>query len=181
MKSFLQFITEMPKAINTVPPIGKRDETDLDIDYRKTHFRYATKVSKFDSDHSIYQYDHDINKARGYLVIHNKTHKIKGLITGMSPKDDKTAIRARWTVKHSSAPFKMNDVFHHIIQNHGHVESSTEHSKGSIANWKNLSERPDVEITHHDEEGNQIHLHRGVDFHKNYETHDSYFIARKKT
>lgn len=161
---------EMPKLVDKIPKISERDESDLNEVLNKSDYRGARKISTLDSKHDIYHFMRPDNpKSQAYLVVERKTKRIKANITGnlfMGEFD------IGWAGKHSTATFKMTDVYHHIIRNHITLVSSTEHSPGSYKNWRNLASKPDIEVSAYSS-GESVKAFGPEEWHKNYEGQDS--------
>ncbi len=140
----MEMLEEMPKLVHNIPKISDRDETDLNMQLSKSDYKGAKRISKLDNEHSLYHFSRPDNpKSQAYLVVHNKSRRIKANITGHEFLGD---FEVGWAGKHSSAKFKMTDVYNHIIQNHQNMISSSEHSPGSFNNWKELSKKPGIEM-----------------------------------
>lgn len=188
MKTFKQFLKEMPALIHHVPKPEHRDESDLNHTIKKSNFRMMNneKISKFDDKHDSYHSrppgnDYHSRSSGAYLVVERKTKRIKATISGKHQFGD---FRIDWAAKHSSSQFNMTDVYHHLVMNHTPLVSSVEHSPGSYKNWKKLSERPGVHVSVQiNGEGASASL--GDDWHKNYDNRASgerihRLVARKK-
>lgn len=188
MKTFKQFIIEMPALVHTIPKIGIRDESDLNQTIKKSNFRMMNnkKISRFDNKHDIYHSrpqgnDYHSRSAGSYLVVDRKSKRIKATISG---KHSFGEFHIDWAVKHSSSDFKMTDVYHHLVTNHTPLVSSVEHSPGSYKNWKKLSEMPGIHVSS-EVNGESSAAFHGDDWHKNYANRASNervhrLVARKK-
>ena len=179
----LKYIVEMPYRSSSIPKIGQRDESDLNMHIRHySGYQAGQKhISKHNGHHVYKLTNPDDQFSHGYLLADSKSKRVKAHITGRTKGNEFTV---GWVAKHSSYSGKMTDFYHHLITHHDiNMNSSTEHSPGSVANWKKLSERPDIHMTR-SMNGEGIRLHTGDDWHKNYEGYDkdmpTRFHASKK-
>lgn len=182
MKSFLEFITEMPR----LSPVMSRTNDGVG-EPLKTHlggmYPYAKKVSTHEGHH-VYQLDHP-SLGSSFFLVHPKTKKIAAKVVGRNlvgtGKGSKLEIG--YAQKHSEYPGKMKNFYKHLVIDQGlTINSDTSHSRGSYELYKSLSDDPDLEVTHKSFIGDKLTMHKGRSFGTNYFNHTSHFVvtARKK-
>ena len=177
MKSFKQFILEMPHILRNVPNIANRDESDLNQTLRQKGIE-TKRISSLKTGYSLHTGSAG-SGSRGFFVLHNKSKRIKAEILGSEPSPGR--FRVHWTARHSSSEIPMTHVYKHLITKHGYeIESDKELSHGSIKTYQKLDQDPELKVTRHDEEGNEIEMHHGDDFHKNFYYGDNSRFRVKK-
>lgn len=172
----------MPKY---VPTIGKATTTNFPEKFTnksKAGETYIKMKFKTPSGHHVYlRKPQSSQHAISFMAIHPKTKEVHAQIFGSLEGQH---LNITWAEKNHQAPFKMGDFSKTLLNNGYTLESSDEHSKGSVDHWRDLANDPDIEVIRHNTFSHatprQLELHRGGDWMKNYDDPHSTFIARKK-
>ncbi len=182
MKSFKQYLEEMPNLISSVPPIKDRDESDLNMTLEQklgVNYKKARKISTH-NNHHIYKYSSDHDSTM-YFAVHPETKRIKAQLVGGQSGN---TFDVRWAGKHSSYEGKVRDLYKHFAKEHQlTLRSDLEHSPGTMATYKSISDDPEFEIKRISiSSGKELQLHTGDNFSKNYSRKEpeSRFIVRYK-
>jgi len=186
MKTFKQFISEMPRSVHTDP--GDIESKMLDDDDTRT-------PGKYDRDEIVGEHGNYNIHARSwksedssekhpphtYIAQHDDTdiHHMKS--RGGTTKDN--YFIANDTKKHLESEMSAPDFYHEIIHAkvHAGIQSGEEQTEGGKSIWQRLHKNyPDVHVTHHDAEtGKEIKLHTGDDWDKNYDQSTKTYLRAK--
>jgi len=182
MKTFREFLCEMPKLIHSVSLDSMKGDVKL-----KNAFggdKLSKLPHKMPSGYLIYHRKppHD-RYAGAFVAVHPKTKVLHAEMFGsFEGGSHPHRFRISWAAKHKDAPFKMAEMSHTLITKQGiELQSDNEQSPGSAHHWKALSEMPGIHMSRL-LYGEEVPLHKGKDWYKNYfntEGHASTFLARR--
>lgn len=189
MKTFKQFLLEMPISVSTIDH-GDIESQMLDDEDTK-------KPGKFERNEIVGRINNYNIHARSfksqesnkkfpphtYIAKHDDTNIDHMKVRGGTTKDN--YFIANETKKHPESEISAPEFYHSILHTgiHKGIQSGEEHTEGGKSIWKRLHhEHPDIEVTHHNAKtGKQIKLHTGDDWDKNYDQpNETYFRAKIK-
>jgi hypothetical protein len=181
MKSFKQFLTEMPGM--TASFVGvKHDHSDTHgQDEITNHYRENIKHDKKTKSMGTIgkNYHVKFHPENGIYMVHKKTDtvhlSIQGSMHNNLVKGGK-AFQVDSAMSHSKKDknIKYHDVIHHLISK-GHVDhwvSDESHTKGSYKTYKSLTKRPGVKVKVETSRGLRS-AGRGIAFKHNYSPYKS--------
>ena len=189
MISFKQFLNEMPLRISDHTKddnqIGPSDHKELHPAFKGSpNYKKISSIKGLDIWH---------DRPNGRFNVVDKEGNTKMALDGAFDREEG---RKHFSINdlrgHPSSPVKAHEFYHHLITQHGIIlHGSSEQSDGGMKVWKKLSENPDIHVSHLDAHNEEIPLHRGDDFEKNYSTYmdhrslsgmsHTHFMARKKS
>jgi hypothetical protein len=178
MKTFKQFISEAPI---------------IQDDYPKPD--YEIKDTRPYSD----EHTRSISSHKGYKITARNRKDTPDTSFEAVSSDNKTHMMVNGRIKgnefhvsklsgHPDTKIKAHEFYHHLITHHGlTLNSSDMQSEGGAKVWQRLSEMPGIKMSRmafgqRMKNDKRAKLHKGADWHKNYEDEksDSYFKASKK-
>ena len=175
MKTFRQFITEMP----VIQPDYNKEKYALNDPVPSHRDEHTKEISTTSSGHIIThrnvpgEVSHTfeaINPKTGLTQMKMSANKIGGIL-----QEFKLAGRA-------GSDIKAHEFYHHLITHHNmELNSSEMHSKV----WEKLSSMPGVTMTRKKygqglRPDKKTKMHTGDNWKKNYGDGDTYFVASKK-
>jgi len=171
MLSFKQFITEMPRLLQT-----------YNKDRNRIHYSFTDKgnhLATLDSGHEIYKKKVPL----GYIFTahdpSSNTDHIRVLVD-----ENKTYHQVEGLEGHPESTIKAHQ-FYHALLKHGAIKelrSSVLHSIGGKKTWERLSKYPDINIKHAvNISGEKLVMKKGKSFDQNYQNERSIFKATLKS
>ena len=178
MKSFKQFIKEMPERLND---IGDSEE------YMKSSHKAPRAPGPYDYDeeHGEIEDGHTMNsrtfKSKNdeepdseslphtYWASHPDHEGIKA--SGSTTGKNRDTFKVNHVSKDPESSVSGSDFYAHILDTglHKFIESDNKQTAGGESIWHRLShDYNDVHVTRHDKDGNEIPLHRGENWNKNF-------------
>jgi len=190
MKSFKQFIAEMPELNANIDKSTLDDHPHPKSGGPYAHDEYHGPAGEYDFYSRRYASDEvspQETKPHTYMLTHD--HDDEDTPTHMIARGGTTRkghFRINSVAKHPDCSYGA-DHFYKTILHHGEhntIESDSQHSVGGASIWHRLvHDHSDVEVTRHDKDGKKIKLHTGDDWDKNFEDEhalDSRFRVKLK-
>ena len=168
MLTFRQFIFEAPTTDatayelddNTVKPAGRFDREES-VGHTGNHDIRARS----------WKDDEQRHPAHHYIAVNDEDNTVHMSVRGGNTEDG--YLIANETRKHPDSTITAPEFYKEILNSDNApkgIQSGGSQTPGGMSIWARLHEDPDVIVTHHDSEtGEEIELHTGDDFHKNYD------------
>lgn len=178
MLRFKQFLKEMPNRLDDVgdseeynksrhvghTPPGPRDHDeehgDMDDDHTLISRKYVSaNVPADDPD----------NKPHTYYASHAEHGGAK--LSGHTKGDNHDILKVNNVSRDPESSVSGPDFYKEILHagHHKQIESDDDQTAGGESIWKRLHRDHTVRVTRHDKDGNEIKMHHGSDWDKNYE------------
>lgn len=174
-RSLRQILTEMP-MLDTDHP--KEYISDTSQKFELARLRGRKPISRTKSGHDVYRLSNQFGE-REYMAVDPQTMRVHMKSAGFSYPDhyDEGGL-----LKSPDSTIKAHEFYHHIIQNHeNEIRSDTVHSKGGAKVWQKISELPDVNVGHIDDDERPLPLHRGANWSKNYDDDSESRITARRS
>jgi len=183
MRSFKQFLFEMPESgamaselePGDIKPAGRYDR----VKYVGSHENYNIEARSWKSPNNNSE-----SRPHHYLAVtdNDEDNDVVHFSTRGGNTPDGYLI-ANETRKHPDAELTAPDFYKAILHSEGApngIQSGEKHSEGGKSIWHRLSLDPELVVTHHRKSDcEEIKLHTGDNFHKNYDQEPPTFLRAK--
>ena len=181
LKEYIKWLAEMPNRLSDVGdseeynksqhrgyqdrPPGRYDHDEEHDDMHDGH----TLISRRYSSPNVPADDPE-NKPHTYFASHPDHGGAK--LSGLTKGDNHDILKVNHVSRDPESSVSGPDFYKEILHagHHKHIESDIDQTRGGESIWHRLAhDHPDVHVTRHDKDGNEIKMHRGKDWDKNYE------------
>lgn len=184
MKTFKQFITEMP-SITT----GYAKDKNQLKDHETIPYQNSKPVSTTETGHVV-QHRNTPGTTTHHLDAYDpKSDTVHVRVLGQRIGNAIQVLSLKGSPSSTlRAPAFYHHIVHHTLDKIGvdELHSSELQSQGGAKTWKKLSQMPDITVERRTAskrafgKDKKVKLHTGDNWHKNYADDQSYFVARKK-
>ena len=167
MKTFLQFISEMPLRIDS----QSTKDDGIDNNTIKNYYKQRRSLFKsrgdYDADyeHKTLPEDKSISRPEVHVLVHKKTG-VPHMHVELSSTEHGQQVQSLRS--HVDNKVKAHHFYQHLINNHGvTLRSDDAQSDGGAKVWQRLHQSGEVNMRHIDEKGKDMPIHTD-DWFKNY-------------